>query len=183
MTTDSRFQLNPNTGLPEMHDFAEFGKALRSMASDDQSVKLSEGMGELSAAIEKVGKALSARKGGATIGPLLVDLLTAVRRHRQLIVGLGESWRLLYEYGAYLAALNNFRVLIGQWLVERNISGDNQVVIEDFEMIGWRTLGEGLLMIDIHEQARVQVMQESGDEPIDESRLARAKQWWGQLRG
>jgi hypothetical protein len=140
-------------------------------------------MGELSATIESVGKALSTRQRGAMVGPLLVDLLTALRKHRQLVVGLSESWRMLYEYASYLAALNNFRVLIGQWLVERNISGDNQVVIDDFEMIGWRTLGEGLLMIDMHEQARAQAQEESGMIPMDESRLARAKQWWGQLRG
>jgi hypothetical protein len=183
MSGTSRFQLDPETGLPDMRDFAEFGAALRSMASDAESIRLSDGMGELSSTIENVGKALSTRQRGALVGPLLVDLLTALRKHRQLVVGLGESWRSLYEYASYLAALNNFRVLIGQWLVERNISGDNQVVIDDFEMIGWRTLGEGLLMIDMHEQARAQAQEESGMVPMDESRLARAKQWWGQLRG
>lgn len=181
--TSSRFQLDAETGLPDMRDFAEFGEALRSMASDAESIRISDGMGELSNAIENVGQALSARERGAMIGPLLVDLLTALRKHRQLVVTLSESWRLLYEYASYLAALNNFRVLIGQWLVERNISGDNQVIIEDFEMIGWRTLGEGLMMIDIHEQGRAQVQGDTGIAPIDESRLARAKQWWGQLRG
>jgi hypothetical protein len=183
MSGNSRFQLDPETGLPDMRDFAEFGEALRSMASDAESIRLSDGMGDLSKAIENVGRALSTRQRGAMIGPLLVDLLTSLRKHRQLTVGLSESWRVLYEYASYLAALNNFRVLIGQWLVERNISGDNQVVIEDFEMIGWRTLGEGLLMIDMHEQARSQAQQESGMVPMDESRLARAKQWWGQFRG
>jgi hypothetical protein len=181
--TSSRFQLDAETGLPDMRDFAEFGEALRSMASDAESIRLSDGMGELSGAIEKVGNALSTHQSGAMIGPLLVDLLTALRKHRQLVVTLSESWRVLYEYASYLAALNNFRVLIGQWLVERNISGNNQVVIDDFEMIGWRTLGEGLMMIDIHEQGRAQVQEDTGMAPIDESRLARAKQWWGQLRG
>jgi hypothetical protein len=181
--TSSRFQLDPETGLPDMRDFAEFGDALRSMASDAESIRLSDGMGELSSAIESVGNALSTHQSGAMIGPLLVDLLTALRKHRQLVVTLSESWRVLYEYASYLAALNNFRVLIGQWLVERNISGNNQVVIDDFEMIGWRTLGEGLMMIDIHEQGRAQAQEDTGMAPIDESRLARAKQWWGQLRG
>jgi hypothetical protein len=182
MSNPSRFQLNPETGLPDMRDFAEFGQALRSMASDVESIHLSDGMGHLSTAIENVGKALSAQERGATVGPLLIDLLTSLRKHRQLVVGLGETWRGLYEYASYLAALNNFRVLIGQWLVERNISGDNQVVIEDFEMIGWRTLGEGLMMIDMHEQARTHAQEESSMAPMDESKLARAKQWWGQLR-
>lgn len=183
MTSSSRFQLNPETGLPDMRDFNEFGHALRAMASDEESIKVSAGMGELSVVIESVGRALSAHKKGATIGPLLIDLLTALRKHRQQVAGLSEPWRLLYEYGAYLAGLNNFRVLVGQWLVERNMSGDTDVVIDDFEMIGWRTLGEGLLMIDMHEQARTQAQEDSGQVPLDDSRLTRAKNWWGQLRG
>jgi hypothetical protein len=183
MAGNSRFQLNAETGLPDIRDFAEFGQALRSMSTDAETHKLSDGMGELSAAIERVGKALSSKQRGATVGPLLIDLLTALRKHRQLVVGLSESWRTLYEYANYLAALNNFRVLVGQWLVERNISGDNEVVIDDFEMIGWRTLGEGLMMIDIHEQALTQAQQESALGTIDDSRLAKAKNWWGQLRG
>jgi hypothetical protein len=184
---DQRFQLDPVTGLPDIRDFAEFGEALRSMSNDAETHRLSDGMGELSSAIERVGKALSSHQRGSTVGPLLVDLLTALRKHRQLVVGLSEPWRTLYEYAAYLAALNNFRVLVGQWLVERNISGDNEVVIDDFEMIGWRTLGEGLMMIDMHEQALSQALMPTQDEsalaPIDASRLARAKNWWGQLSG
>jgi hypothetical protein len=187
MSGNSKFQLDPETGLPDIRDFAEFGQAQRSMSNDGETHRLSDGMGELSGAIERVGKALSSHQRGATVGPLLVDLLTALRKHRQLVVGLSETWRTLYEYAAYLAALNNFRVLVGQWLVERNISGDNEVVIDDFEMIGWRTLGEGLMMIDLHEQALTQVLTQMQDEsaivPMDESRLARAKNWWGNLRG
>jgi hypothetical protein len=187
MTSNSRFQLNAETGLPDIRDFAEFGQALRSMSNDGETHKLSDGMGDLSAAIERVGKALSSHQRGATVGPLLVDLLTALRKHRQLVVGLSETWRTLYEYAAYLAALNNFRVLVGQWLVERNMSGDSEVVIDDFEMIGWRTLGEGLMMIDMHEQALTQALSHTQEEselvPLDESRLARAKNWWNQLRG
>ncbi len=183
MSGNSRFQLDAETGLPDIRDFAEFGAALRSMSNNEETHKLSDGMGDLSKAIEQVGKALSTHQRGDKVGPLLIDLLTALRKHRQLVVGLSESWRTLYEYAAYLAALNNFRVLVGQWLVERNISGDNEVVIEDFEMIGWRTLGEGLMMIDIHEQALTQAQVESSMVPIDQSRLKRAKSWWGHIRG
>ncbi len=183
MSGNSKFQLDPETGLPDIQNFAEFGQALRSMSNDEETHKLSDGMGELSNAIERVGKALSSHQRGGTVGPLLVDLLTALRKHRQLVVGLSVTWRSLYEYASYLAALNNFRVLVGQWLVERNISGDSEVVIDDFEMIGWRTLGEGLMMIDIHEQALSKAHEESAAANLDESRLARAKDWWGQLRG
>ncbi|TAG28158.1 MAG: hypothetical protein EAZ37_02275 [Burkholderiales bacterium] len=183
MAGTSKLQIDPTTGLPDIHDFAEFGAALRNISKDDESHRFSDGMGELSTAIERVGKALSSQKRGSTVGPLLIDLLTSLRKHRQFVVGLSVTWRGLYEYASYLAALNNFRVLIGQWLVDRNISGDNEVVIEDFELIGWRTLGEGLMMIDMHEQALTQFNETSATVELDESRLARAKNWWGQLRG
>jgi hypothetical protein len=183
MTSPSRFAINPETGLPDMRDFAEFGDALRGMTTDKASIALSDGMGELSKAIENVASALSAQESGKQIGPKLVELLTAVRKHRQLVVGLGETWRALYEYAAYLAALNNFRLLIGQWLVERSITGDQKLVLDDFEMIGWRTMGEGLMMLDMHEQARTTALAELSAETSDPSRLARAKQWWGKLRG
>jgi hypothetical protein len=43
------------------------------------------------------------------------------------------------------------------------------------------------MMIDMHEQALTQALavaqEESALVPMDESRLARAKNWWGQLRG
>ncbi len=183
MSSASRLSLNPETGLPDMRDFAEFGQALRTMTSDDASLRLSDGMGELSKAIEGVVQALAAQQTAAMIGPKLIELLSAVRKHRQLVVGLGESWRMLYEYAAYLAALNNFRLLIGQWLVERSITGDHKLVLDDFEMIAWRTMGEGLLMLDMHEQARTTAMADLSPDTEDESHLKRAKQWWGKLRG
>ena len=166
-----------------MRDFAEFGDALRDMTTDQESISLSDGMGELSKAIENVVKALAGHQPGKLVGANLVELLNAVRKHRQLVVSLGETWRALYEYAAYLAALNNFRLLIGQWLVERNITGDHKLVLDDFEMIGWRTMGEGLMMLDMHEQARTTALAELSSAEADPSHMAKAKQWWGKLRG
>ena len=182
MASSFRLDINPETGLPDMRDFAEFGNALRDMTTDAASIALSDGMGDLSKAIENVANALAAHQSVTQIGPKLVELLTAVRKHRQLVVGLGETWRALYEYAAYLAALNNFRLLIGQWLVERSITGDQKLVLDDFEMIGWRTMGEGLMMLDMHEQARTTALAELSAGQADPSHMARAKQWWGKLR-
>ena len=93
--------------MPDLREFTQFGQALRSMSNDGETHRLSDGLDELSGAIERVGKALSSKQRGVTVGPLLIDLLTALRKHRQLVVGLSEKWRGLYEYAAYLAALNN----------------------------------------------------------------------------
>ena len=87
------------------------------------------------------------------VAPMLVDLLTVLRGHRNLVVNLGLQWRGLYEYAGYLQALNNFRVLIGQWLLDGGPrSKELLLTAEDFELVAWRTLGEGMLMIDMYEQ-------------------------------
>ena len=183
MSSDPRFPVDPDTHLPSMQSFDELGEALRSMASDPNSIEVTQGMGELAKAIESVAKGLKHQETGKALGPKLVDLLTALRKHRTQVVGLGAGWRELYEYAAYLAALNNFRLLVGQWLVDRNIHGTQAFVLDDFEMIGWRTLGEGMLMIDMREQARTRALEESQLAPLDEAHMARAKSWWQKLRG
>jgi hypothetical protein len=115
---------------------------------------------------------------------MLVDLLTVIRGHRNLVVNLGLPWRGLYEYAAYLQALNNFRVLIGQWLLD---GGPRSMYLlltaEDFELVAWRTLGEGMLMIDMYEQwiAR-EVTEPSALGALSEPQVERAVQWWKRLR-
>jgi hypothetical protein len=175
-------------GIPtapvSVQSFEQLSAFLQSSAGDAESAQLSSSMGELAQSIEAVNAALG-QPQGAGLGPALVYLLAALRKHRGVVVGLSPSWRGLYEYAAYLAALNNFRVLVGQWLMERNVAGENAVAIEDFELIGWRTLGEGMLMIDMHEQMRVNSGEgeASGAMPLDDSRIAKAKNWWSKVRG
>jgi hypothetical protein len=184
MTRASRLLIDPQTNLPSVQSFDQLGQFLKSSASDAESLSLTSSMGELSKCIEAVNTALATRQGGKTVGPMLVDLMNALRKHRNLVIGLGPTWRSLYEYAAYLAALSNFRVLLGQWLIERSFQSDQAVVIDDFEMIGWRTLGEGMLMIDVHEQARhAQHDAESEISGLEDSRIARAKNWWAKVRG
>src|SRR5947209_7691265 len=54
---------------------------------------------------------------------------------------------------------------------------------EDFELVAWRTLGEGMLMIDMYEQW----ISREGGEPsalgaLSEPQVERAVQWWKKLR-
>jgi hypothetical protein len=113
-----------------------------------------------------------------------MDMLTVLREHRALVANLGLAWRALYEYAGYLHALNNFRVLIGQWLLHVGPWEDElQVTAEDFELVAWRTLGEGMLLIDMYER----MTRENPDSPpvLDapqEPQIERARQWWHRLR-
>ena len=185
---NSRLPIDPSTQLPSIQSFGELNHFLRSAMADEESLQLADGMGGLSVSIEAVLIRLKPPAGPAEAATQLIDLMTILREHRALVIGLGPAWRGLYEYASYLAALNNFRVLIGQWLLPPVQAGQGNAVLvqdiglEDFELIAWRTLGEGMLLIDIHEQLLGQMPAESESGALDATRLDRARSWWGRLR-
>jgi hypothetical protein len=184
MSQDSRLSLDPSTHLPSIHTFGELGRFLRASVADEDSRQFSDSMAQLAVHIEAIVPGLRRNRMRNTIAPLLVDLLTVLRNHRTLVVNLTPAWRGLYEYAAYLQALNNFRVLIGQWLL--NGSPDEAELplsSEDFELVAWRTLGEGMLLIDMYEQS---VARQPHDPTVpaalEEPQVGRAIQWWQKLR-
>jgi hypothetical protein len=179
--TQSNLPMDSDTGLPTVRDFEQLGSLLRLAGADAETTRVSEGMSELAARVEAVGNALAAQP--ESVGLLMVELLTALRLHRSLIVGLGAEWRRLYEYPAYLASVNNFRLLVGQWLGQGGSAELLPVTLEDFQMIAWRTLGEGVIMMDIYEQSRRRSLLEAAPTALDDARLQRAKNWWNKLKG
>jgi hypothetical protein len=184
VTPRSRVPINPSTNLPSIDSFGELSNFLRGSVADEDSRQLSESMGELAAHVEAIVAALRLNRARTVVAPLLVDLLTVLRAHRKLVVNLALPWRGLYEYAAYLQALNNFRVLIGQWLLDGGSrSAELLLSAEDFELVAWRTLGEGTLLIDTYEQWSVH--EPDGDSALgqlDEPQVKRAIQWWKKLR-
>lgn len=181
---NSRLRIDPATNLPSINTFGELSNFLRSAVADEDSRLLSESMAQLSVHLEAIIAALRRSRLRTAIAPMMVDLLTVLRAHRHLVVNLGLPWRGLYEYAGYLQALNNFRVLIGQWLLDGGSRGEQlQVTAQDFELVAWRTLGEGMLMIDMYEQW---LGSDSSDESmlgaLDKPQVERAVQWWKKLR-
>jgi hypothetical protein len=183
MAPNSRLRLDPSTNLPSIHTFGDLSNFLRGAVADEDSRQFSESMGHLAVHIEAIIAALRVDRVRATIAPMLVDLLTVLRGHRNLIVNLGLSWRGLYEYANYLQALNNFRVLIGQWLLDGPSSKELFISAEDFQMVAWRTLGEGMLLIDMYDQwlASGEPTEASLDAPPTEPMVHRAVHWWSKL--
>jgi hypothetical protein len=182
--SNSRLRIDPGTNLPSINTFGELSNFLRSAVADEDSRLLSESMAQLSVHIEAIIAALRVNRIRTTIAPMLVDLLTVLRGHRNLVVNLGLPWRGLYEYAAYLQALNNFRVLLGQWLLDGGPRSVELVLTpEDFELVAWRTLGEGMLMIDMYEQWLASEQKDaSALGALDEPQVERAVQWWKKLR-
>jgi hypothetical protein len=183
MATNSRLRLNPSTNLPSIHSFGELSKFLRSSVADEDSRLMSESMSQVSVHVEAIIAALRLNRKRAVIAPMLVDMLTVLRGHRKLVVNLGLHWRGLYEYAGYLQALNNFRVLIGQWLLDGGPgSTDLLLCAEDFELVAWRTLGEGILLIDMYEQWIANEHEQSALDALEQPQVERAVQWWKKLR-
>lgn len=182
----SRLQLDPATNLPSIHSFGELSNFLRSAVADEDVRQVSESMSLMASRIEAIVAALLLERRRTVVAPQLVDLLTVLREHRNLVVGLGLPWRGLYEYAGYLQALNNFRVLIGQWLLEGGAhSRDLALTAEDFELVAWRTLGEGMLMIDMYDQWHASDVADtvpSAMGALSEPQIQRAMQWWKKLR-
>ena len=187
MTRNSRIQLDPSTQLPNIESFGELGNFLRGSIADEDSRQFSESMCQLAGHIETIIAGLRVNRLRTVVAPQLVDMLTILRGHRHLVVALGLPWRGLYEYAAYLQALNNFRVLIGQWLLAGGPrSVELELTAEDFELVAWRTLGEGVLLMDMYEQwsAREQQQQDEASSlaALEEPQVERAVQWWKKLR-
>ena len=185
----SRLPIDPSTHLPSVQSFGELSHFLRSAMADEESLQLADGMGGLAVVIESVLSGLKREPDPVALAPALIDLMTVLREHRGLVIALSPAWRGLYEYASYLAALNNFRVLIGQWLlpvppqVAAGSATERPVGMEDFELIAWRMLGEGMLLIDMYEQLAGRETSESNPAALDSSRVERVRSWWERLRG
>jgi hypothetical protein len=165
--------------------FGELSNFLRSALADEDSRILSEGMQQLALQGEAVAAGLRVDRRREHAAPLLMDMLTVLREHRSTVVNLDLRWRGLYEYAAYLQALNNFRVLIGQWLLDVDPWLDElQVGPEEFALVAWRTLGEGTLLVDMYEQwlSREEAPGTSDFGAPTEPQKERAQQWWQRLR-
>ena len=186
MPADSRSPSQPSTQRPTNGDFGQLSSFLRASIADEDSRRVSESMSELATHVEAIILSLRHGKVRATVAPMLVDLLTVLRAHRHMVVGLGVGWRGLYEYAGYLQALNHLRVLIGQWLLDGGPrSAELLLNAEDFELVAWRTLAEGLLLIDVYEQSVQRDhpdQTESGLAALSEPQVERAIQWWKRLR-
>ena len=184
MSPQSRIPLNPTTNLPSFNSFSQLSQFLRGTVTDEDSRYMSESMSQLATHIEAIVAGLRRNGLRTSVAPMLVDLLTVLRGHRNLVMNLGLPWRGLYEYAGYLQALNNFRVLIGQWLLD---GGPRSKLLllspEDFELVAWRTLGEGVLMIDMYEHwIRSEAKDQSVLGALEEPQVERAVQWWKRLR-
>ncbi|MFM9880241.1 MAG: hypothetical protein ACKVOO_07515 [Burkholderiaceae bacterium] len=179
--------------LHSINSFSQLSEFLRSAVADEESLQMGESIGLLASHVEAMTAQIKGGVNRHNWAALLMDFLTVVRQHKAFVVALSPGWRGLYEYPSYLNALNNFRVLIGQWLMlmaDRSAQDPAAARatwpgISDFEAMAWRTIGEGMLMIDMYQELTQR--QEEGADPgsalgdLDDSRLELARHWWERL--
>ena len=165
--------------LPGIETFGALSNFLRGAVADEDSRNFSDSMGELAVHAESVIAVLARTRRRDVAGPALMDMLTVLRSHRAFVLELALTWRGLYEYAGYLQSVNNFRILIGQWLQAAPWDDDLQVTATDFQSVAWRTLGDGMLLIDMYEQwlEREGVDSERFDD-VPEPQIEKAQQWW-----
>lgn len=187
MTRDSMFARSgiarDGDGAASVQGFDDLVRMLKTAATDKETVDLAESMGRIASLVEQIAPQMAIHAGGTGIGPLLVDLMAALRQHRQLVTQLGLTWRELPEHANYVVALNNFRLLLNQWLMERAVNKFNVVQFAEFEALAWRTLGDGMLLMDIHQQLSARSFSETSEAELEPVRAEKANNWWSKLRG
>jgi len=184
----SRLTIDPASQQPSLHSFGALSDFLRAAVADEELLQMGESMRAMASHIEAIVGYLSTKSNPVARTEMLMDLLAALRQHRALVVELGPVWRRLYEYAAHFTSLNNFRVLVGQWVVDPVDASEmplRPLSRTDFELVAWRMLGDGAMLIDKYEQRRGQQSAseefESELEPPDASLVARARAWWERL--
>ncbi len=145
-----------------VQSFGDVSRFLRSGIADEESRELRESLGALAQQIDEM---MRLRRGTpssfAALGRAHEDriqrraarLAQSVQTHQRLLTGLGSAWHTLYEMGAYQNALRGLKRAVDVWhdaLVRRS-SGEGDAYAR-LEPLAWRTLGEGLLLIDMYEQ-------------------------------
>src|SRR5690606_1448878 len=93
----SRLPTDRSTHAASINTFGDLSNFLRAAVADEDSRIFSDGMGQLAMHAEAMVAQLRLTRRRDVIAPLLMDMLTVLRDHRNLVVGLGLAWRGLYE--------------------------------------------------------------------------------------
>ncbi|MGV3493873.1 MAG: hypothetical protein ACO1OY_08400 [Ramlibacter sp.] len=142
-----------NTQPGSSHGFGGLSDFLRTAIADEEAQQFSDGMRALLEQAEPVVAALQASRSRLGMAPLLMDLLTALRAHHAQVQALGPAWHGFYEYAGYLQSLNQWRTLVGESLRPAAAWDDElPLTADDLRQAAWRTLGDGMLLLELYEQ-------------------------------
>jgi hypothetical protein len=133
---------------------------------------LSQGQAQLSQAFEQVLVCLRDASAGR-MAKQLVDLSVVLRKHKHVVTDVVSSFPGDATAARYLELLNQLRreVAVRMTLLASGVR--EQLLTEEFETLGWRTLSHGVLWLDALHQAS-----ESQPQP-----LSLVGEHWARARG
>lgn len=171
-----------STHLSSLQSLAEISRFLKEAVADSESRQLRDGMGALAQRLEAlVAEGLQHGTQAERVARL-TGLQELLQQHHAQLVALGPDWRGLYEYGAYLASLHHFRGRIDTWVRELRDPAQPALWAPDFELLSWRMLGAGMLLLDVYEQWGGQEQETIPEEAEGAQGMpAQQRRWW-QLR-
>ena len=174
-----------STGLPLTQTWLGGNSHLWLDALADE--ELQQWRASLSALAERVEGAIQARQQSA-VTERTIDaadaLLRGVRQHQFFLTGLESAWHALYSFDAYQNAQEELSVAVLDWreaLEER--SPNEGECFERVELLAWRSLGEGVLLVDIYEHGNGP-LSEVPPAPLGRCGAAwlRLRAWWQRQR-
>ena len=168
-------QQRPTTGLLSQ-SFAAISSFLRGLADED-SRELRETLSDLSQGMEAVLQARRARQDVALLLPLVQQLNESAQAHQVRLSNLGPAWQVMYEFAAYQRTLLGLRGSLQAWQRALQVRSRTEArLFQQFEQRAWRTLGEGLLLVDMYEQGG-HLHSDAPEPPSRPLWLQRLRQW------
>ena len=127
--------------------------------------------------MEAVLQARRARQDVALLLPLVQQLNESAQAHQVRLSNLGPAWQVMYEFAAYQRTLLGLRGSLQAWQRALQVRSRTEArLFQQFEQRAWRTLGEGLLLVDMYEQGG-HLHSDAPEPPSRPLWLQRLRQW------
>ena len=134
--------------------FGQYSEIFRAAVADEESLQMGESLQSLSRQIEAVTEAWRQSHADANwLAPHFLALLDTLRDHHAMLLDLNRDWNRFLEFKAHMAAVNQFRSQLAQWVQLVRLPGANAPLQADFDVSAWRLLGAGALLLDVYEQS------------------------------
>lgn len=141
-------------------------------------------LGALAQCIENAVQARRQRGTTEHIIGCALALAHGVRQHQFFLTGLDSAWHFLYSFGAYQNAQEELASAVQDWcqaLEQR--SAREGACFDRVELLAWRTLGEGVLLVDIYEQGNGPLSEAPAPAPgRSGAAWLRLRSWWQRQR-
>ncbi|MDD2610734.1 MAG: hypothetical protein PHX60_13795 [Giesbergeria sp.] len=161
---------------------------LHECVADEELRRLRDNVSRLAKALDGAVGARRQRRETTTIARRAATLAQELRQHQALVGQLSAAWKAMYEWHSYLRDLRELAQAVQHWreaLAQR--SRQEGAVFDQMERLAWRTLGEGLLLLDMYQQG-LGLLMEAASEPAPpapsspplwwQTLLWRWQRWW-----